>query len=69
MTKTVWSFSSCKDNMLQTMLKISNSSNSDSSIFSVKFYKIIYKQMKKKIANINICNIYYIVTYNTCEVK
>lgn len=54
--------------MLKTMLKISNSSNSDSSIFSVKFYKIIYKQMKK-IANINICNIYYIVTYNTCEVK
>lgn len=53
--------------MLQTMLKISNSSNSDSNIFSVKFYKIIYKQMKKKIANI--CNIYYIVTYNTCEVK
>lgn len=67
MTKTVWSLSSCKDNMLQTMLKISNSSNSDSSIFSVKFYKIIYKQVKKKIANI--CNIYYIVTYNTCEVK
>lgn len=67
MTKTVWSLSSCKDNMLQTMLKISNSSNSDSSIFSVKFYKIIYKQMKKKI--LNICNIYYIVTYNTCEVK
>lgn len=33
--------------MLQTMLKICNSSNSDSSIFSVKFYKIIYKQMKK----------------------
>lgn len=29
------------------MLKISNSSNSDSSIFSVKNYKIIYKQMKK----------------------
>lgn len=49
MTKTVWSFSSCKDNMLQTMLKISNSSNSDSNIFSVKFYKIIYKQMKKKL--------------------
>lgn len=35
--------------MLQTMLKISNSSNSDSSIFSVKFYKIIYKQMEKKL--------------------
>lgn len=35
--------------MLQTMLKISNSSNSDSNIFSVKFYKIIYKQMKKKL--------------------
>lgn len=31
------------------MLKISNCSNSDSNIFSVKFYKIIYKQMKKKL--------------------
>lgn len=30
------------------MLKICNSSNSDSSIFSVKFYKIIYKQKWKK---------------------